>query len=96
MTDEPAPDFDPFTAPLQQPLSRDLMEAFNSLPALWAADAEGREDPVTIPPEQVATAMRKVVMVLMQHVPNMAGQLDVLKSRVAQLERRLEAVEQEQ
>lgn len=91
MSESPPPADDPIYGdmfgPLQQPLSVDLMQAFTRLPASLAAEWEGREGPVDLPPEQVVEAYRNVLMGLMRHLPNIAGALDLTRARLTRLER---------
>jgi hypothetical protein len=84
---------DPF-GPLQQAVSKAMMDAFMRLPALLDRQVEGGEGPVDVPPEQMAEAMKNALTILMDVVPRIAGALDMARGRITQLEKRLTELEQ--
>lgn len=69
------------------------MEIMQRLPAVLTQQVEGSEGPVNIPPEQMVEALKSAVFKLMNHVPQMAGALDLARARITQLERRIAELE---
>ncbi len=59
------------------------------LAAPLEAHVEGHEGPVELPPEQQAEALRNVILILMRHIPNIAGKLDILYNAVSELEKKV-------
>ena len=87
------PVFGDIFGPQQQPISQEFMSIMMRLPAVLAQQVEGHEGPVTIPPEQMAEVLQNALLKLMHYVPQMAGALDVARTRITKLEQRIEAIE---
>src|SRR2546430_12734518 len=80
-------------AGLQTKLSTDLMHAFLRMPASLKAMMEGEEGPVDIPPEQAAEAYVAVLMVVLKHLPTIAGAVDIARGEISRLVERVDAIE---
>jgi hypothetical protein len=71
--------------PLSTALQQEMTEAFREMPAVPAADAEGREGPIDIPPDQISPVMERQLEIMLKYVPQIAAELDFLKARVDRL-----------
>lgn len=81
---------------MQQRLNTEIRQVFQRMPAVLDANLEGDDGVVDIPPEQMAEALQGALMLMLRHLPTIAGAIDVtrgevarLTERVAELERRL-------
>ena len=91
--DSPDEVYGDFIGPLQPPINKAIMDAFMRLPAILEQQIEGETGPAELPPEQYAEAMRNALTIMLQHLPNIAGALDIARSRITRLEKRIEELE---
>jgi hypothetical protein len=83
---------DPFRG-LAHSLNTDLMRTFQAIPAALAAAVEGQEGPIDVPPEQMAAALQGALWLILRHLPNIAGAVDIARGRLDALERRVADLE---
>lgn len=66
---------------LSHALQQDLMRELADTPAVLAAVLEGRGGPVSVPSEQYAAILEKVVWILVRHTTQIAAEVDRLRLR---------------
>ena len=75
---------------LQQQLSRDLMQSAQRLPSMLQQDVEGEMHPVDLSPQEALELQRNWQRILVNHVQNLAGALDMARARLHKVEKRLD------